>query len=591
MAAKTVVDFHAVATQNANEIVFNVPDSTTLVPLEERLIDPNTLVITTATGGGGTTLVPGVDYTFSDLNEFATAKAGVDVYQTVNIINATYQGVNLYIQAGTLNQYGDNILAIDINNLLELASAGAGVVGSMEFYAGVTAPSGYLLCDGSFVLIAQYQDLFNVVGHAFNGGVDPADGTFKLPDMRAAGAIGAGTSTQFTQNETKTFGESYDDQMQGQITSGSPVTDGVNGTPRTGDSTHGKQVAANWIIRYAKTTGNDLVLSPPPVYDTGWVANSDWTAVEFVGDYSGVSELVGLSLADLDYKFLVSTDGTDANSWEFMDVHQRVSDNGQVFGVTVYQGTNQLKFRMADNGIRFVASGSFAHDLLTNQSYYYRIVIRKKVWTDLAIIQNVSGVNFEYPKFDISSQNQTLDLSSLENEPNGYRIKAKWSGGDGNFNLSIVIPTGYTLGGVAKATVEADWKGDGQGVIQLVKNGTDLEWEGKGAWDSDGGNWPGECWEKEPSGTIDECLITSPSISPGGSYIWVYPISCASGLTPVVQITSINRGGNSYASGTGAVDKRTNTQTEIEAASANSNSGTVQTTLKGRWTSAYIEVS
>jgi hypothetical protein len=101
----------------------------------------------------------------------------------------------------------------------------------------------------------------------------------------------------------------------------------------------------------------------------------------------------------------------------------------------------------------------------------------QKINTDLAIIQNVSGVNFDYGKFDISASNQTLDLSGLAFQPDGYRVKAKWTWGDGNFQLSIVIPTGYTLGGVAKATIEADLKGDGQGVIQLVKNGTDLEIE------------------------------------------------------------------------------------------------------------------
>jgi hypothetical protein len=212
MAVKNIVDFHAVPTVNTSEIVINVPDSTTLVPLEERLFDPNTLVITTVTGGAGTTLVAGVDYSFSDLNEFATSKAGVDVYQTLNIINATYQGVDIFIQAGTLNQYGDNLLAEDVNDL---------------------------------------QSQINSVGPFINA-------------------------------------------------------------------------------------------------------------------------------------------------------------------------------------------------------------------------------NFS---FDISASNQTLDLSSLSGEANGYRIKAKWSGGDGTYQLSITIPSGYTVGGVAKATIEADLKGDGQGVLVLVKNGTDLELE------------------------------------------------------------------------------------------------------------------
>jgi len=106
--------------------------------------------------------------------------------------------------------------------------------------------------------------------------------------MRAAVPVGAGTSTQFTQNETKTLGTAYDDQMQ-QITGHleadrmfdpvpnmAPTGAFSQGTSssregaaastavttqamdfdsadspdaRTGTTTHGKQVAFNYILR------------------------------------------------------------------------------------------------------------------------------------------------------------------------------------------------------------------------------------------------------------------------------------------------------------------------------------------------------
>jgi hypothetical protein len=87
--------------------------------------------------------------------------------------------------------------------------------------------------------------------------------------------------------------------------------------------------------------------------------------------------------------------------------------------------TDQIKVSLGDSGIVvFVAGVATA---LTNQSWFYNIIVTKKINTDLAIIQNVSGVNFDYGKFDISASNQTLDLSGLAFQPDGYRVKAKWT--------------------------------------------------------------------------------------------------------------------------------------------------------------------
>jgi hypothetical protein len=323
MAVKNIVDFHAVPTVNTSEIVINVPDSTTLVPLEERLFDPNTLVITTVTGGAGTTLVAGVDYSFSDLNEFATSKAGVDVYQTLNIINVTYQGVDIFIQAGTLNQYGDNVLAEDVNDL---------------------------------------QSQINSVGPFINA-------------------------------------------------------------------------------------------------------------------------------------------------------------------------------------------------------------------------------NFS---FDISASNQTLDLSSLSGEANGYRIKAKWTGGDGNFQLSIVIPTGYTLGGVAKATIEADLKGDGQGVLVLVKNGSDLEIEKY--TDTDGGGWSGQYFKKYVDGTMEVSIDDTGSIGIGTNFTGAFPVPFK-GAVPRISAIPTTRDNVAYGTGQGGSDNRSLTNWYIRVSLGSGTASQFCAEAFGRWTVAQIEVS
>lgn len=76
------------------------------------------------------------------------------------------------------------------------AGSGAPPVGSGMEYYGTTAPSGYLLCDGSAVSRTTYAALFAVIGTIYGSG----DGstTFNLPDRRQRFGLGkaaAGTGS------------------------------------------------------------------------------------------------------------------------------------------------------------------------------------------------------------------------------------------------------------------------------------------------------------------------------------------------------------------------------------------------------------
>lgn len=64
-------------------------------------------------------------------------------------------------------------------------------VGSIMPYAGIYAPTGYLFCDGSEVLIATYPDLFNIVKYSYRNKTGlVGDGTFALPDLRGRFPLG-----------------------------------------------------------------------------------------------------------------------------------------------------------------------------------------------------------------------------------------------------------------------------------------------------------------------------------------------------------------------------------------------------------------
>jgi microcystin-dependent protein len=82
---------------------------------------------------------------------------------------------------------GQDILASHFNEIVP--------IGVVLPYAGSSAPTGFLLCDGSSLLRAgTYADLFTVIGTTFGA----ADGThFNVPDMRSRMPIGAGSAPTF----------------------------------------------------------------------------------------------------------------------------------------------------------------------------------------------------------------------------------------------------------------------------------------------------------------------------------------------------------------------------------------------------------
>lgn len=83
-------------------------------------------------------------------------------------------------------------LALDANALASaIFSGGTLPAGSLTAYAGSSAPTGWLLCDGAAVSRTTYADLFAAIGTTF--GTGDGSTTFNLPDLRGRAPIGAGT--------------------------------------------------------------------------------------------------------------------------------------------------------------------------------------------------------------------------------------------------------------------------------------------------------------------------------------------------------------------------------------------------------------
>lgn len=189
----------------------------------------------------------------------------VTTSSTVNFnagFNSAYGDVSGAFNAGTIN------------------SSSITPTGTVVMYGAANAPAGWLNCDGSVVSQTTYSALYGVIGTTFNSGTEGA-GNFRLPDFRGVFPKGAGNTTRAAGVDASgnaysgTLGTYLQDKMQGHrhpyndntyngntpggansatlpsaTTTDNPVTDGVNGTPRTGHTTEPQSLGINFIIKH-----------------------------------------------------------------------------------------------------------------------------------------------------------------------------------------------------------------------------------------------------------------------------------------------------------------------------------------------------
>lgn len=130
----------------------------------------------------------------------------------------------LFLDYNGLKQYNTKILARvktlsdKVNQLSNKGNDGV-PVGAIFWQSATTAPSGFLICDGSAVNRSLYTNLFAIIGTTF--GVGDGSTTFKLPDLRASFIRGSGSQYPYS----ATFG-------QKQYATSFYFSDGVYGFPK-----------------------------------------------------------------------------------------------------------------------------------------------------------------------------------------------------------------------------------------------------------------------------------------------------------------------------------------------------------------------
>lgn len=129
--------------------------------------------------------------------------------------------------------------------------------GTVMPFAGASAPSGYLLCNGAAVNRTAYAALFSVIGTSYGSG----DGstTFNVPDLRETTPVGIGTrGSGVTRHDTYTLGQFKDDQFQQH--SHNVYVKAIQDSHTHGYTTDPPKIA-NWSANYAAVaySGNRFV--------------------------------------------------------------------------------------------------------------------------------------------------------------------------------------------------------------------------------------------------------------------------------------------------------------------------------------------
>lgn len=245
-----------------------------------------------------------ITYNENPINVMVSKDGVLSPFTAANIGWGKQSAVYRYLDAyTTLNLYynGTNLIIIDNPIVLKNESYSAtlsqysihadgsiddGKIGDIKPRGICNLPYGWLECDGAAVSRNTYSKLFNFfLNETYDSdsthtllsryGVGDANLTFNLPDLRECVLVGAGqsTMTKIANHDVYGLAEFKDDQIQdhnheirrrnnnGWIPSGWYITDSQGrGTSnggdilntfacRHGETTHGKQLGVNYIIK------------------------------------------------------------------------------------------------------------------------------------------------------------------------------------------------------------------------------------------------------------------------------------------------------------------------------------------------------
>lgn len=120
---------------------------------------------------------------------------GISAYSTTPASNTSVSGINL-AEGCNASGINDAIRQIMADIASALAAGQFLPTGSVMSHSGASAPTGFLLCDGSAVSRTTYAALFAVITTTY--GIGDGSTTFNVPDLRGRAVIGVGTGAGLT---------------------------------------------------------------------------------------------------------------------------------------------------------------------------------------------------------------------------------------------------------------------------------------------------------------------------------------------------------------------------------------------------------
>lgn len=138
-------------------------------------------------GKGINAIADAVDTLLLDARKTIVKKAGVSV--------GTRRGINLIEGSNVTLTISDDSGndEVDVTIAAAVPTGYTHPAGAIEMYGGSSAPTGWLLCDGTAVSRATYAALFTAISTAY--GTGDGSTTFNVPDFRGRTAFGKGTNT------------------------------------------------------------------------------------------------------------------------------------------------------------------------------------------------------------------------------------------------------------------------------------------------------------------------------------------------------------------------------------------------------------
>jgi microcystin-dependent protein len=165
------------------------------------------------------------------------------------------------IDTAGIDAAGNLTLTRKDSSVIEAGSVGSTPPGSIVMYAGMTAPSGWLLCNGAAVSRTTYATLWALIGTTYGPGNGST--TFNLPDLTqrfaridpaAMGANGGGAS------HTHAVADHDHNLATGSVTAIARIRI-LTGSPERMSSRQTGDTVTNWTATHQHTATNASAVS------------------------------------------------------------------------------------------------------------------------------------------------------------------------------------------------------------------------------------------------------------------------------------------------------------------------------------------